>query len=814
MNPIAMALLAQLAFPLRPTLPVLTFPERGLDDSTTYAGYATRLYRDAAGNTVQAYTDSRIGRVVHLLADAEDESVGFGASDGSGRIVPVTWGNPGAAVGRAGRARVFEQRLVAQGSHVSIGGILLGSMRVERDFQYWRSHHDTLATSPFVVPEYARLVAAMASLPPAERSRELALLDARDLEQLRARLRPSVSERRSTSSWRAIVVQPALDGRDTLALELSVDPRIVDARVSGDSVILVARHGGPVPFTATITTTGTALTPLVAREIFPPTFLRFVDSARSAGATPAAALRARWLERQVRETELLSSHEKLMAGLPNYATYFGRDMLVTALMMRPIWRPEMSSFAIAAALRKLRGDGWVSHEEAIGWQSLREAAGEYVALIDEWHRASETHHSAQADSLLDRARTALRDARRVRENYHMIDANFQLPVLVARWLTDSTVPAARKRAFLTDASAGEPQLRRLVRELALVARLSAPYVQNPIATNLVSFSRRDSTHWRSASWRDSDAGYAGGRFAMDVNAFWTPHALVSIQRILGVLRALGVPLDSVARTMPELADDSPLGAYVRDPRALQHAIDVWRGASRHFVVTLSPSEVRTRVAARLAAMPPAERRYWDGARATAAAEQDSLTFLALSLDGDGRPIDVENSDPATGLFLVGSDASAAHALGVSSGDVLRDVRIFARAYPVGLLVDRVGPLATNDAYAPPSVWTTFENDQYHGPRVVWGREVNLFLLGTAGVLAHDGSTSTYGATLRNALDRVHAAVDSAGFRSELWTFEIVDGRPKAVRYGTGSDVQLWSTSDLAVEFTLSRLRGAARTASH
>ena len=27
-----------------------------------------------------------------------------------------------------------------------------------------------------------------------------------------------------------------------------------------------------------------------------------------------------------------------MAGLPNFATYFGRDMLMTALMMRSIWR--------------------------------------------------------------------------------------------------------------------------------------------------------------------------------------------------------------------------------------------------------------------------------------------------------------------------------------------------------------------------------------------------------------------------------------------------------------------------------------------
>ena len=49
----------------------------------------------------------------------------------------------------------------------------------------------------------------------------------------------------------------------------------------------------------------------------------------------------------MRGVELLSSAEKLMAGLPNFATYFGRDMMMTALMMRPIWRPEMSEHVIA-----------------------------------------------------------------------------------------------------------------------------------------------------------------------------------------------------------------------------------------------------------------------------------------------------------------------------------------------------------------------------------------------------------------------------------------------------------------------------------
>jgi hypothetical protein len=43
-------------------------------------------------------------------------------------------------------------------------------------------------------------------------------------------------------------------------------------------------------------------------------------------------------------------------------------------------------------------------------------------------------------------------------------------------------------------------------------------------------------------------------------------------------------------------------------------------------------------------------------------------------------------------------------------------------------------------------------------------------------------------------------VDESGFHSELWSYELRDGKIVPMRYGSGSDVQLWSTTDLAVGF--------------
>ncbi|HKH93662.1 MAG TPA: hypothetical protein VKA54_17800 [Gemmatimonadaceae bacterium] len=805
----AVALLAQLAAPMTSTPPVLAFPEPGLDDSAAYAGYRTRLFRDAASNTVQIYVDARAQRVVHLLADAEDESIGFTVRGAGGHAAALRWADDSARIGRAGRSRVLEHALIADEPSVAIGWFLLGSMRVERDLQYAGRQRAAFAEAPMVIPEIGALLRAVASLEPSERARHLTLLHATSVDELRARGRPTVGVRTEGDTLVGRVTQPALDGADTLVLELRADARLVTMDAAGDSLRLRATDGRRVPFRVRLVTTGGTLTPLTRDQIFAPEFLEYARTARADGARPGApravAMRALRLERQMRGLELLASREKLMAGLPTYATYFGRDMLMSALMMQPIWRPEMSEFVIASALRKLSPGGRVSHEEALGGQAVREAAGEYAAIV---RSAGALAPGAARDSALGQARTVLRDLRRVRENYHMIDAEFQLPILEARWLSDTRVPASRKREFLLDTADGAPRIVRMLRELALLAQLTAPYARNPVPANLVSFAPRDSGRWASQSWRDSEVGYAGGRYAMDVNAIWAPRALDAMSRVLTALRSIGLLSDAVVRNAAASGDTSVLARYVRDPDALRAAVQQWRSAERHFVVRLSAEEARERIERRLAALPDAERRHWTAVLATMRADAGPVDFLALSLDASGRPIGVANSDVATRLFLGEVDGEPRTPDASERAAVLRDVRTFARRYPVGLLVDGVGPVVANDAYAAPVVWPSFERDRYHGPRVVWGRENNLFLLGAtrrmqdaARASAREaGELSAYRRELASAIERVGSAVEASGFHSELWSYELRDGRIVPVRYGSGSDVQLWSTTDLAVGF--------------
>src|SRR5207245_10341767 len=143
----------------------------------------------------------------------------------------------------------------------------------------------------------------------------------------------------------------------------------------------------------------------------------------------------------------------------------------------------MPEHVIASALRKLSSDGDVSHEEALGGQAIRENAAEYNRAVRRGRVA--------------RARDVLAHLARTRENYVMVDDDFQLPVVAARYLADPGVPPDRKRSFLL----AEGRLPRIAANLAFVARQAGPYARAPVATNLASFPRAPDRGWDWAGRR-------------------------------------------------------------------------------------------------------------------------------------------------------------------------------------------------------------------------------------------------------------------------------------------------------------------------
>jgi hypothetical protein len=525
------------------------------------------------------------------------------------------------------------------------------------------------------------------------------------------------------------VSQPSLDAKNHLSLTLRGDGRTTRATLAGGIVTIRSLGSRPVTFSVEIATDGPALDPLTRTQIFSTQFRRFADSVKS-----------QRLEREIRGFELLSSKQKLMAGLPTYATYFGRDMLMTALLMEPVWSDTMAEFVMGAALAKLAPSGEVSHEEALGGQAIRENAAEFLKTGN---------------------RALLRNLQATRENYWMVDDDFQLPVVAGHYFADASVPNARKQAFVRRWGTA------LRNNLAYVAGQAAPYARDPVATNLVGFRRDDDGWWHPGSWRDSRVGYAGGRFAFDVNVVWVPAALRAIGAIDSALRALGEPgIDGAGE--------------------IARAAEVWRGTARHFEVVLAPDEAAARLGVRMAALPQAERELWAAVLARSGdALRDTLRFLAVSLDSAGLPSPVMSTDPAMWLLLEDLGAEREREL----------LRPFLLPYPVGLFIDGLGPVTANDAYAPPAVWQMFERDLYHSPKVVWGRDVNVLLA----ALARRNSPG--------AIDSVRGVVDRSGLQyAELWSYKIEAGALRPVRYGSSSDVQLWTLTDLAVQYLLNSRR--------
>ncbi len=815
----------------REILPVLEFPQEALDDASSYRGYTTRFFQDSEGNALQVYLNQREGRVVHTWANAVNESAGFTARDTTGQPAILKWASKGAEVGSSTGLRYVEYRLTSESAPLRIGRFLLGSMRKERDVQSQRGHLLPFDAEPFLLPELVEMIANLESLPGTEQRRHLALLGAKSIPELQARLLPEITLKKIRKRSKARVEQLTFDGKNRLTLELSVDPREAVIEIAGSHISVRSLSDSPLRLTVRVATDSPALTPLGRDEIFNDDFREFYHQAKAeydsllqaptSGAEgpddKARRLRFRRLDRHVRSMELLSSREKLMAGLPNYGTYFGRDMMMAALMMEPIWSPSMLEHVIASVLKKLTPSGLVSHEEALGGQAIRENAARYNELLRDYFQQGGKANASPSDSLLVLARSMLENLQSVRENYNMVDDDFQLPVLAARYLARSDVPAEDRRSFLlatTSDGEGSSRLSLLMRNLLYVANITAGYAEHPAAGNLVSFPKRDEKRWSSGSWRDSGAGYANGRFAMDINAIWVPQALEAIGKIFNALRGIGFTIDELESLAPEIKG-TKLAEYARSPEVLSGSVATWGGAVRLFRVELAPKEIHQRLTSKLNWLTTAERTWWKDVLSNSGADKEGLEFLALSLDADGQPIPVVNTDPATLLFL--EDFTEDILAGKSRPEqVLKLVRAFLTPYPVGLFVAGLGPLVANDAYAPRQVWENFRRDHYHSPRVVWGREVNLVLLGLAKQISaafdsagelKDPTLGPYIEEMNNALNKILTAVESSGLKhNELWTYRIEAGKLSPVRYPTSTDIQLWNVTDLAVQTALARIR--------
>lgn len=317
--------------------PVLEFPEIGLDDTVAYHGYSTRFFRDSEGNTVQISLNQNTGRVMHIWADAANESISFTARAENGQPAKLAWDSQGARVFSEGTRRYVQYTLSSKEHSVYVGLFVLSSMRIERDFQYQGRHRQPFDSEPFIprqLTEVIHNIENIERLPADARDRHLELLNAKSLEGLRSRLTPRIE---SLSDSHLLVEHSTFDGKNHLSFELTVDKDRASIAVTNDRIAIHSLDGHSVQLTIKVGTDSPSLTPLQSKDIFNSDFIQFYGRIKSESDVPQKdndrdekSVRFRRLERQVKGLELLSTEEKFLASMPNYATYFGRDMMMSA----------------------------------------------------------------------------------------------------------------------------------------------------------------------------------------------------------------------------------------------------------------------------------------------------------------------------------------------------------------------------------------------------------------------------------------------------------------------------------------------------
>lgn len=443
----------------------------------------------------------------------------------------------------------------------------------------------------------------------------------------------------------------------------------------------------------------------------------------------------------------LSYEEKLMAGSWRFLTYFGRDTLLSLRMLMPVLQPKVMEAGLGAVIDRIGPNGQVAHEEALGDYA-------WVVRVNNKEQPPPPPGTMFSTWL----------------DYKMVDADFILPAVLADYAATPTGQQHVQRFLERKTPSGESYQSALKRNIELVIERATPFTQDPVATHLVSI-----LHPEVGNWRDSGAGLGFGKYPYDVNVSLVPAALRGAARLyaaglLGADTSRAATLDSMAALWEQ---EAPPLFEIRVPEliARQRVADY---ASR---VGLDPTEALASITG-------------------------PITYRAVSLDAEGTPVPVMNTDD--GFILLFNNPSEAF-LQEAAGRILRP-------FPAGLRTD-VGLVVANTALDVPDseLHATFTRGDYHGT-VIWSWQQAMLAAGLERQLLRTDLQPETRSQLRAAQTELWKVIQAASElkSGELWSWKPKDG--KAV-YDSFADAavaenrfvdesnaaQLWSTVYLAVQ---------------
>ncbi|KAI4913409.1 uncharacterized protein J4E92_009758 [Alternaria infectoria] len=458
---------------------------------------------------------------------------------------------------------------------------------------------------------------------------------------------------------------------------------------------------------------------------------------------------------QTTSLSFLSYSNKLLAGTWRFLTYFGRDSMLSLLLMQPVLSEAAIEAVIGAVLERVnRTDGTVCHEEVLG---------DYATWLN---KKKGINSSAPAC------------------DYKMIDTDFMLPISMNSYFVDTDAGKNRSDAFFSQTATflvendglAYSELAQFTAEK--IMRIAAPFAQSQVKENLIHLNEGEIV----GEWRDSSNGLGGGRIPYNVNTALVPAGL----RAIASLSRAGFFSDH-----PDWCEEADKYAQIWEDETL-----------RFFEVTVPQADAKSLV-----------EDYVSNANLTLPTNVDKITsdvtYYGVALDGEvGAPVvPVINSDDCFRHFLLDTTNQTQLTAYIS-----QTADHILQPFPVGLSSD-IGLFVANPAYAGNATFEAgFSTDDYHGT-VVWSWQ--LAMMG-AGLARQLGRCDKEGAPDFCADSTVHEKVLAAynslwdtidanrdQLSHEVWSWKYDNGyqiEQLGSLTATESNIrQLWSLTFLAVK---------------
>ncbi|MDO8730915.1 MAG: hypothetical protein Q7J69_07030 [Candidatus Omnitrophota bacterium] len=685
-----------------------------------------------------------------------------------------------------GKQRGVEYGVKASGPAASFNGIVLDSMRTIREWNSW----DEGRTRAGRYEEFGNLVRRLPRKVLADLRR-----DGIPLVELTRRVSPRIFYRRTLRDQRLYVFRLTLGGHLYL-VEMIFPPSVhVKWTPQGKIDIQSSTSRRPLRWKMVVTTDFPALTPLPLERLVRPEVIE-----QSRHSQP--------LREELEDLRFLAFEEFFAAGSHRFLQFFGRDTLIWLRLFGPLLTPEAHEVALQSVLDRVSPQGQVPSVEELDDQVAFELIEEFTSAVRQMGESGGTERFSQAArNLADFSRGQIPSQVL---KYGVPDVDMMLQQAVADYLARSDVSPSHKAEFLGHSGKEGPNLSAILKNADWVMNTASSYLLSqgkpkPWPQGLVGVPKEGDF----GNWRDVGYGLGYGIYPSDVNAVLIPGAVRATRSVLQATAQFmvgdGAKMESILGTgeypaLKRLVDQ--LG-----PAIFEDFDEAWEGVRRRFSFSLTPEEIRSRLAQYLQQVSPKERdwllaqplgsqvqigHFMESGGPVPAVLGPSMDYFPVSLDRAGQPVPVVASDGILDLL----DPN------LPEWRLIQILTPLLLPFPVGLWTPAGFLVASPALSNQERLWREISRTAYGGS-VIYGWQMEYFKQGLYRQLIRadlEGDAQLAG-LLYSAFEAVYQATPAQMTGQELWSWEVDDKGFHPVGFGQlpghndeSNPVQLWSIS--------------------